>query len=207
MCFRKKESSHSNRELNFSLYVYQETIDNEGEKIVVHATEGNEAELNPCLGQRSCNKHTADNSTIIVTCTEANSKVKINRNRNESDCSVTVETRKTDCTCPLRSMVNIQSTLPHSVKVGLKRRLDLECPMGNNWKALAEKIGHSDCIDYIQTLKDSGQSPTELCLALAEQEGKGINDIKVKDKSSKFFSQTFMIQLQHSCYGVFMFIS
>ncbi|KAK3088129.1 hypothetical protein FSP39_015111 [Pinctada imbricata] len=190
MCFRKKDAVVPNKELNFSLYVYQDTIDNEGEKLVVHATESSDetAGNNELL----CHKHGNDHSTVIVNFPlvrpDTPSKVEIKRSKTDSESSVAVLAGSKSCHCDLENMTDFSSSLPYSCKMELRKRLDPENPMGNNWKAFIEKLGHGNCIEYIQSLRGS---PTDICLAQAERQGMTTDDIKVL---YIFFSFTIWIE-------------
>ncbi|XP_062578127.1 UNC5C-like protein [Saccostrea cucullata] len=152
MCFKKK-AQYSVRELNFHLNIYQETLENEGEKIVVHATEES--------------KRIVDNTCIInINSSQKHENVEVNR----TDDRVNVSVNSNQCysVAFLEEMCksnNSRHYISYDVRNQLKIKLDPLTPLGNDWRRLAELLEMTQYIEYLSSIKSS---PTEVLLCVAE---------------------------------------
>ncbi|XP_061171761.1 UNC5C-like protein [Saccostrea echinata] len=157
MCFKKK-AQYSVRELNFHLNIYQETLENEGEKIVVHATEES--------------KRIVDNTCIInINASQKHESVPIPSvevNRTEDRVNVSVNPNQSCSVAFLEEVCksnNSRHYISYDLRNQLKIKLDPLTPLGNDWRQLAEFLEMTPCINYLSSIKSS---PTEVLLCVAE---------------------------------------
>lgn len=164
MCFKKK-SQQPVRELNFHLNVYQETMENEGEKVVVHATE------DP--------KQLIDNSCIINIHTsqsqESGSFPNVEVKKTEENVNVSVNSAPC-CSAPFFEQVCKDSThyIPYELRSKLKIKLDPTNPLGNDWRRLADFLNLSQFIEYLKCLQSS---PTEELLCVVEHRNMTLEEL------------------------------
>lgn len=166
MCFKKK-AQQPVRELNFHLNVYQETMENEGEKVVVHATE------DP--------KQLIDNSCIINIHAsqrqESGSFPNVEVKKTEDNVNVSVNSAPC-CSAPFFEQVCKDSThyIPYELRNKLRIKLDPTNPLGNDWRRIADLLSLSQYIEYLKCLQSS---PTEELLCVMEHRNMTLEELAV----------------------------
>lgn len=166
MCFKKK-AQQAVRELNFHLNVYQETMENEGEKVVVHATEDPKQIIdNTCI----INIHASQSQD---TGSFPNVEVK----KTEENVNVSVKSGSTPCcSAPFFEQVCKDSThyIPYELRSKLRVKLDPTNPLGNDWRRLADLLNLSQYIEYLKCLQSS---PTEELLCVVEHRNMTLEEL------------------------------
>jgi len=162
MCLKKR--GYGVHELNFSMEVFQESRENQMERLVVQAIEDRYSSNVVTSGADSfCLKH-----KVTIHCPNqfpSNVKVKQQCSNRDIDNEVHVEIIGPNQELPCTEAITGQRLIPENVRVRLKVLLDVKNPVAMNWKYLAEKLGYDSSIPYLES---QVSSPTEFLLGVVE---------------------------------------
>lgn len=161
MCFRRKSSS-SSHELGFQFFVYQENLEADGEKMVVHITEDPSAL--PVM--RTCEKHKNEQIQYHFKMSPTSPEIRqiiLDFNERKQDGVEHV----------MNTMPN--RNIPHSIRAKLKLYLDPPNAFDNNWKNLASHLGMDNMIPVLE----QKISPTECLLGVIDERKITLSEIHV----------------------------
>ncbi|KAL3892267.1 hypothetical protein ACJMK2_004489 [Sinanodonta woodiana] len=173
ICYKRKASTTS-RELNVHLFINQERLETEGEKLVIQAVEDNVTAPSPKEGV--CQHHHLDVVEIEVGQTQMNGyncyipkqteqkTTQLDTSKTSSESKLKIRFLQQSDTSNYNSLPEGERSIPHHVRQDLKLLLDPLNTFGNDWRELLARLGFDKHICYIKT-KDS---PTDEILNIVE---------------------------------------
>ncbi|KAK3611581.1 hypothetical protein CHS0354_018096 [Potamilus streckersoni] len=184
ICYKRKACAAS-RELNVHLFINQERLERDGEKLVIQAVEDNVTAPSPQEGV--CQHHHLDvveiefgetpmNGYDCYIPKQAEQKTKpLNSSNASSESKLKIRLLQRSDASKYDSLPEGQRSIPHHVRQNLKLLLDPLNTFGNDWRELLAKLGFDKHISYIETKA----SPTDEILNIIEC--RCIPLIKVRD--------------------------